>query len=352
MSRQILFVGSYADADQAGIHIFAFDTTTAALTKRGEFTGLANPSFLALHPNGRWLYAVSEVGQQSHGAPGAIGALQLDPAAGHMMALNQQPSGGDWPCHLRIDTTGRWLFASNYGSGSVSVLPIRDDGSLGALTDRVQHHGSSVNAARQEGPHAHTATIAPDNRFVLVTDLGIDKVLIYAFDSAAGQMSLHSHADTRPGAGPRHAVFHPNGQHLYVANELDSTVSVYRYAATGALREIQTLRTLPDDAPENTVADIHVAPSGDRLYVSNRGHNSLAVFDVGADGELILVTIAPCGGNWPRNFALAPGGRWALAANQHSDQVTVLPLGGAAAVGAAVAHAAVPQASCVVFANP
>jgi 6-phosphogluconolactonase len=352
MSRQILFVGSYADADQAGIHVFAFDTNIGVLTKRGEFTGPVNPSFLALHPNGRWLYAVSETGEQSHGAPGAVWALHIDPAAGRIMALNQQPSGGDWPCHLCIDTTGRWLFASNYGSGSVSVLPIQNDGTLGALTDLVQHHGSSVNTSRQEGPHAHSTTVVPNSHFVLAADLGIDKVLIYAFDSAAGKLRMHSQVDARPGAGPRHAAFHPNGQCLYVANELDSTASVYRYEAAGALRESQTLRTLPDDAPENTVADIHVASSGDRLYVSNRGHNSLAVFDVHADGELALVTIAPCGGNWPRNFALAPGGQWVLAANQYSDQVAVLPLGGAVAVGAAVAHAAVPQAACVLFANP
>jgi 6-phosphogluconolactonase len=350
-TTQFLLVGSYAPADQPGIYAFRFDDATGALTAYGSFAGVANPSFLAVHPNRRWLYAVGETSQQDDGARGSVWALRFEHTPWSMQPINQRPSGGDGPCHLLLDSAGKWLLASNYGSGSVGVLPVLADGSLGEMTDLVQHHGASAHPERQAGPHAHSAALSPDERFVIVADLGIDQLLVYLFDHAAGKLGTHTHTSTRPGAGPRHMAFHPSGQYLYVANELDSTVTMYGYDATvGALHERQTLDTLPPGAPESAVADIHISTSGQRLYVSNRGHDSLAVFDVGTQGRLTPVAFPSCGGASPRNFALAPGGRFVLAANQHSGDLSVLPLlAGSEAVGTVVARADVAKASYVGF---
>ncbi len=351
-TQRTLFVGGYAPADQPGIHAFDFDDVTGELTPRGSFTGVANPSFLVLHPNGRWLYAVSETGLGDSGSHGAVGAFQITGGSSILQPINQyQSTHGDWPCHLQIDGTGRWVLASNYGSGDVVVLPILEDGGLGEMSAFVQHAGHGPNQARQEGPHAHSTTITPDNRFAIVADLGIDQLVIYAFDEKSGQLRQHALTHTRPGAGPRHATFDQDGQHLYVANELDSTVTVYEYdALNGSLSELQTLDTLPPGAPENIVADIHISSSGQRVYVSNRGHNSVAVYAVEADGRLTRLAIPSCGGKWPRNFALAPGGRFILVANEQSNEIAVLPiLAGTAELGKPVAQATVPRPTCVQF---
>ncbi len=346
-----LYIGSYAAADQAGIHACTFDDATGELTARGSFVGVANPSFVVVHPHGYWLYAVSETSQQKDGMSGAVWAFRYTHEPWSMEPINHQPSGGDWPCHLVIDSSGRWLLVSNYGSGTVGVLPILADGTLGEMTDLIQHHGRGPHPERQEGPHAHSATFAPDQRFVIVADLGIDALLVYAFDPSAGRLRAHTHTTTRPGAGPRHMAFHPSGQCVYVANELDNTVAVYDYDATnGRLREQQIVDTLPPTPLENTVADIHVSPPGDRVYVSNRGHDSVAIFEVEADGRLAPVAIRSCGGQCPRNFAIAPGNHFLLVANQQSDEVGVLPVrGGSEALGAPIARAAVTRPSCVCF---
>jgi len=350
-NHSFFFVGGYAAVDQPGIYAFTFDEQTGAMEPCGAFTGIARPSFGVAHPDRRWLYAVSETSEVDDGASGSVWALGFEREPFAIRAVNHQPSGGDWPCHLEIDATGKWLFVSNYGTGSASVLPILPDGALGEMTALVQHRGSGVNPERQEGPHAHSVTLAPDNCFAIVADLGIDQLVIYRFDVARGNLDPHGQMHTRPGAGPRHLAFHPNGRIVYAANELDNTVSVCEYdAAIGALREIQTLDTLPPGAPENTVADIHISASARRLYVSNRGHNSVAVYEVGVDGRLTRLAIPSCGGDWPRNFALAPGGRFMLVANQYSGDVSVLPLHvGAEEVGAPVARVAVPQAAWVRF---
>ncbi len=350
-AHPVVFVGGYAAPNQPGIRAFAFDEASGALTLLGAFTGIANPSFLVVHPNRRWLYAVSETSQQQDGAPGRVWAFHFEREPLTISPINQQPSGGDWPCHLQLDATGRWLFVANYGTGSASVLPILDNGSLGETAELVQHHGKGVNPQRQEGPHVHSVTLTPDNGFAIVADLGIDQLVIYKFDAASGRLKVHGQMRARPGAGPRHAAFHPNGRMVYVANELDNTVSVCDYnPENGALREVQTLNTLPPDAPENTVADLHLSSTARRLYISNRGHNSLAVYDVNPDGRLTRLAILSCGGNWPRNFALAPGDRFVLVANQYSGEVAVLPLRvGSEELGAPVTRIAAPQASCVQF---
>jgi 6-phosphogluconolactonase len=350
-TQSLLFVGNYGSAEQSGIRSFLFDETTGELTAGGSFTGIINPSFLGAHPNRRWLYAVSETGKDSHGSLGEVWAFQFEREPFTIQPINHQSSLGDWPCHLQLDATSHWLLATNYLTGNAGIYPLQADGSLGELTDFVQHHGTGPNAARQEGPHAHSSIFTPDNRFAIIADLGIDQLVIYKFESSTGKLVLHSSVNTTPGAGPRHLAFHPNGKWMYTSNELDSTVTYYNYDAEhGALLERQTLSTIPFDSPENVVADIHVSASGQRLYVSNRGHNSIAVYDIMLDGNLTLVNISTCGGNWPRNFALAPGGRFVLVANQYSNEVCALPLlQGSEALGAPVAHASVAGASCIQF---
>lgn len=344
-NQQLVFIGSYTTANQPGIYTFNFDDATGALVPLGAYTGIANPSFVVVHPNGLWLYAVGE------NAPGTVHALKFERETGTLAPLNEQPSGGDAPCHLLIDGTGKWLFVANYSSGSASVFPIQTDGSLGAVTDHVQHQGRGPNAERQEGPHAHSTTLTPDNRYAIIADLGIDQLVVYEFDAAAGKLVPHHNVNTAPGAGPRHATFHPNGCVLYIANELGNTVTVYEYdAVSGELRELQTLSTLPPGASENTVADIHISPSAERVYVSNRGHNSIAVFAADTDGRLEQLAIPPCSGDTPRNFALAPGGKFVVVANQNSGEVVVLPrLIGSGELGAPITRVAVPKAVCVVF---
>jgi 6-phosphogluconolactonase len=354
-SPSLMFTSGYAAADQPGIHAFLFDEISGALTPHGSFTGIANPSFLVVHPNGRWLYAVSEAAKDSDGRFGEVWSFRFEREPFAIEAMNHQTSNGDWPCHLRIDATGKWIIAANYGTGSAAVYPLLDDGSLGEMTDFVQHSGKGPNEKRQEGPHAHSSTFTPDNRFVIIADLGIDQLVIYSFDTATGKLGLHSAAKSQPGAGPRHTIFHPNGKWFYAANELGSTVSAYEYdAANGTLAEKQTISTLPADepanGPENIVADIHISDSGKRLYVSNRGHNSIAVFDINDDGSLKLVSITSCGGNWPRNFALAPNGKFLLVANQYSNEICVLPvLEGQAALGTPDLREPVTGASCIQF---
>jgi 6-phosphogluconolactonase len=268
-----------------------------------------------------------------------------------MEPINHQMSGGDAPCHLEIDATGHWLLVSNYGSGTLSILPILANGAIGEMTDLIVHHGSGLHPERQQSSHVHSTVFAPDQHFVIVADLGMDALLTYAFEPLAGRLRAHAHTSTRPGAGPRHMAFHPSGQYVYVANELDNTIAVYHYdAANALLRERQIVQTLPPTAPESTVADIHISPLGDRVYVSNRGHDSITIFEIAVDGQLAFLNNRPCGGRGPRNFAIAPNGRFLLVANQQSDEAVVLPVRyGAEVLGAPIVGVAIPKVSCMHF---
>ncbi len=347
--QQLFFVGGYAPADKPGIHCFRFDAATGALVSLCDFSGIENPSFLVVHPNGRWVYAVSEMGLGSNGRYGSVWALHFDRDALSFQELNHQTTKGDWPCHLQIDASGRWLAASNYGTGNAALYPIQSDGSLGEMSSFVQHEGHGPNQSRQEGPHAHSTTFTPDNQFAIVADLGIDQLVIYKFDAKTGQLNLHGQAQAQPGAGPRHLAFHPNGTQVYVANELNNTVSLYDYnGIEGTLKERQTLDTLPPNAPENTVADIHISPSGQHIYVSNRGHQSVAIYEIGENGHLILLGISSCNGKGPRNFAISPNGRFILVANRFSNDISVLPmLADGAQLGLSVAQVSFSQPSCI-----
>lgn len=316
-----VYVGTYTEAPQGageGIYVCRFDPASGALTPVQAVPGLANPSFLAVAPGGRHLYAVVE------GEEGQVAAFDRDPQTGGLRELNRQPSGGAAPCHVSLDASGRYALVANYTSGTLAVLPVDPDGRLRPATDVIRHEGSGPDPARQDGPHAHMVAPAPDGRAVLATDLGTDAVWVYRLDAAAGRLVPHGRARARAGAGPRHFAFAPDGRTVYVLNELDSTLTAYAYdGAAGTLTPRQTVPALPEGfAGENTCAQVVVAPDGRFVYGSNRGHDSVATWAVdGASGELRPAGHTPTGGATPRNVALDPTGAWLLAANQGSGTV-------------------------------
>lgn len=287
---------------------------------------------------------------------GAVSAFALNRSSGLLAPLNQQLTHGEGPCYVSVDSAGKWLLAANYRSGNVAVFPIQADGRLGAATSVVQHQGGSVHPERQAGPHAHSVIPDPANQYVLVADLGLDKIMLYRFDTARGVLTPNDPpwAATQPGAGPRHLVFHPNGRFFYSVNELGSTVMAWTYDATrGVLHELHTLPTLPQGfAGVSYVAHVQVAPSGRFLYVSNRGHDSLAIFAIGESGALAYVAHVPTLGQWPRHFAIDPTGKLLLAANQHSNTIVsfrIDPETGLLTHAGAVTQ--VPAPVCVQFAE-
>lgn len=319
-------VGTYTRRRGLGIHVYRFDAATGELEPAGLARDLVNPTYIAVNPSGRQMYAVSEVGELAGTPAGAVGAYSVDRDSGELTFLNVESSGGTGPCHLAVDRTGSYVLAANYQGGSVAMLPIRDDGSLGPATDFVQHEGSSVDPARQTRPHAHSCTVDPDNRFLLVADLGLDRIMVYRLDLDRGKLLPHDvpWAQASPGAGPRHFVFHPRGDFGYVINEIGNTIAAYRYdGAAGVLTEIQTVGTLPEGyAGPNTTADIHVSPRGRFLYGSNRGHDSIVIFAVDADtGRLSYVGHESTRGMKPRGFCLDPTGSFLLAANADTNNI-------------------------------
>ena len=332
---RFLYAGGYtAGGHGEGIYLLRMARDTGALTLEGVAAATENPSFVVPAPDGRALYAVNEVAQFGGRPTGTVSAFARDVHSGALTAIGaRRDSRGAAPCYLSLDRRGRFLFVANYGGGSVAVLPILEDGSLGEATSSVQHEGRGADPKRQAAPHAHCIVAAPDNRFVLVADLGLDAILVYAFDARAGTLSQSpvARGALAPGAGPRHLVFHPGGRAVYVTNELDSTVTTFCYdAARGALDAVQTVATLGEPfASRNAPSDVHLHPSGRFLYLSNRGHDSVAVFAIEpATLALRLVHTVPTEGSWPRNFALDPSGRFLLVANQRADSVVVLRVDG------------------------
>jgi 6-phosphogluconolactonase len=295
-------VGTYSE-----LHIAELDDATGALTFRASTDRIANPSFVVESPSGRRLYVVSELDE------GSVVAVERN----GLQIVARQPSGGALPCHLAIDGTGRWLAVANYGSGSMALLPVEAETVIGAPVQLVQHEGRGPHPERQAGPHAHTTAFSPDNRFALVTDLGRDRIVVYSFDADDGQLQPRHEVATRAGAGPRHVVFGRGGTHLYVSNELDSTVGVYRYGpATGQLEEQQTADIGTARADEGMPAEIAVAPAGDRVVVSGRGENIIVSFTIGGGGSLRRRLTVSSGGTWPRHFAFAGARPWLLVANE------------------------------------
>ncbi len=321
------YVGTYTDHGSKGIYAYRFDSATGASTSQGLAAESANPSFLAIASSGKFLYAVNEIWKFNGQPTGAVSAFAIQPATAKLTLLNQVSSRGAGPAHIALDRSGKYALVSNYDAGSVTVFPLLADGSLGEATASVQHKGSSVNKERQEGPHAHAAVFSPDNRFVIVADLGLDQLLVYSFNAAAGTLASDPQiVRAVPGAGPRHLVFDAAGRHLYVVNEMQSTVVTYAYdAANGTLSELQIVSALPKGfARASEAAEIEIHSSGKFLFASNRGDDSIAVFAVNAkDGTLTPLEFVSTGGKTPRNFELDPTGAWLLVANQDSDDIVV-----------------------------
>ncbi|UCC97061.1 MAG: lactonase family protein [Phycisphaerales bacterium] len=320
-----VYFGTYTSggSPSKGIYRGVLDLETGKLSEPILVAEARNPSFLEIHPNGKFLYAVSE-----SGGAGMVSAYSIEPKTGSLKLLNQQPSGGSGPCHVNIDHAGKNTLVANYGSGSASVIPIEPDGRLAKPTGFVQHEGSSVNLKRQKGPHAHSINVSPDNRFAFVADLGIDKIMIYKLDAQKGTIVANdpAFAMLKPGSGPRHFAFHPNGKFAYVINELRCTVTAFGYEpASGGLEETQTITTLPDGFDgSSSCAEVRVHPSGKFLYGSNRGHDSIAVYRIDeGKGTLTFVEHETADVKTPRNFNIDPTGTFCLVANQGSDSVVV-----------------------------
>ena len=320
-----VYFGTYTASGNSskGIYRSILNLETGKLSEPVLVAEAKNPSFLEIHPNGPFLYAVSETG-----GDGTVSAYAIDEDTGSLNFINQQSSGGAGPCHVSIDHAGRNVLVANYGGGSVSVIPIKSNGELAKPTGFARHKGSSVNLRRQKEPHAHSINVSPDNRFAFAADLGIDKIMIYRLDIEKGTIVAGDppFAEVRPGAGPRHFTFHPNGKYAYVINELDCTMTAFTYdSASGALKEIQTITTLPNGFNgSNTCAEVRVHPSGKFLYGSNRGHDSIVCYRVDlADGTLTLIEHETSDIKVPRNFNIDPTGRFCLVANQGMDNVVV-----------------------------
>ena len=333
LSREFLvYVGTYTGGTgrgSEGIYVFRFDGITGIASAPVLAAKSVNPSFLALHPGGKYLYAANEVSEFTGKGGGAVGAFAIDRVTGKLTLLNQAASGGNGPAHLRVDLSGRCVLVANYGGGSVASLPVKLDGSLGEPASIIQHRGASVDPQRQKEPHAHSINISPDNRFVFAADLGLDKVLIYKLDSVTAVLAANDppSATVPPGSGPRHFAFHPSGKFAYVINEMLCTMTAFSYdAKRGELKPMQTVSTLPAGEsvkPSYSTAEVVAHPNGKFLYGSNRGHDTIAVYAVDGDGKITLVQNAPAEVKIPRNFNLDPTGRWLITAGQSSDNLAI-----------------------------
>ncbi len=322
--ENFMIIGTYTGGKSEGIYVYRFNSDDGSY-KEVSHIKASNPSFIAISPNEKFVYAVHENGKD-HGG-GQLSAYRFDKSTGSLTLVNTQSTQGDHPCYVEVDKTGKWVFAGNYSSGDLTVFPVNDDGSIGTATAHVRHSGSGPNESRQKTPHVHCVLMSPDNKWVYVPDLGTDKLMIYSFDASSGKLGTgqQAFAKSQPGAGPRHATFHPDGQYLYLLEELTGHVVLYEYDA-GRLKLKQRTSSLPRGQQGYAgSADIHVSPDGKFLYASNRGDfNNIAMFKI--DKKTRRVSIAgfqPAMGKSPRNFSLDPTGRYLLAGNQDSDEIVI-----------------------------
>ncbi|HWF66776.1 MAG TPA: lactonase family protein [Acidobacteriaceae bacterium] len=340
-----LYVGTYTGHNSKGIYQYRFDEKNGSLTAMGLAAEIGNPSFLATDPTHRYLYEVTESANQgSHSGmrSGFVSSFSIDPKTGALTFLNRMPSGGRGPAHLTLDKTGKILFVANYGSGSVASFAIENNGSIGAMTAMDQHQGSSVNPARQKGPHAHEVVVSPDNRFLFVPDLGLDKIMIYKIDLAKRKFTANdpAYAAVKPGLGPRHFAFGASGKFAYAVCEMGASVVTFSYdKANGRLTPIQTISILPANFHgADQGSEIQVDPSGRHLYASNQGPEDgpvnladgrITVFQIdGKTGLLKQLQFVPSGGRVLRNFVLDPRGKYLLAGNEASNTITVFTIAG------------------------
>lgn len=333
--KYLVYVGTYTEegSKSKGIYAYRFDESTNQITSLGLAAETTNPSFVALHPNGRFLYAVNEVQNFKGPNSGGVSAFSVDRGTGKLTFLNEVPSRGADPCYIIVDKAGKYVLVANYTGGSVAVFPVLADGKLGEASQFMQHTGQGANPKRQEGPHAHSIDLSPDNRFAFVDDLGLDELKVYKYDTAKGSLTPNSppFAKLDAGAGPRHFVLHPSGKFAYVVAEMASTVTAFSVDLNkGALQRLQTLSTLPKDfSGENDDAEIQIHPSGKFLYASNRGHDSIAVFAIDSQkGTLTQIEDVPTQGKIPRSFEIDPTGNFLFAENQKSDSIVVFRIDG------------------------
>jgi 6-phosphogluconolactonase len=331
-SSYLVYVGTYTATTSKGIYNYRFDPQSGKLTPIGVAAELANPSFMATDPQHRFLYAATEMGQEpgasSYKKNGSISSYSIDRKTGALTFLNKVDAGGGGSCHLVVDKTSKMLFVANYGSGNVASFAIKPDGSIGDRTGFDQHTGSSVDPARQKGPHAHAVVLSPDNRFLFVPDLGTDQIKIYRVDAAKGTFTPNdpAFATVKAGLGPRHFTFGRGAKFAYAVCEMGSSVAVFSYnPVKGSLTPVQTISNLPDGFTGiDNSAEIEMDRSGRFLYASNRGNDSITVFAVDpVKGTLTKVQVVPTQGNIPRNFALDPTGKYLIAANQKSNSLVV-----------------------------
>lgn len=327
--ESLVLIGSYTKGKSKGISSYKFNSATGKLTEIGVAAETVNPSYLVIHPNRRWVYATNEVAEYQGEKSGSITAFSLDIPTGKLTALNTVSSRGAAPCHLSIDQTGKFLLVANYTGGSSAMFAIQPDGKLSAARSVIQHKGSSVGP-RQKEPHAHSINVAKNNKYAIAADLGTDQMLVYNLNAKRGELTPGSDLRLKPGAGPRHFAFHPSHKFAYSVNELGSSVTAMTWnASAGLLKDIQTLSTLPSDfTGESYCAEIVVHPNGKHLYASNRGHQSLAVFDIDpATGQLTAKGQVKTGGEWPRNFNIDPTGQFVIVAHERTDSIAVLKIG-------------------------
>ncbi len=322
-----VYFGTYTGAKSKGIYASRM-SDDGKLSAPELVAEMASPSYLAVHPNNKYLYAVGEVDKFKEQKAGAVSAYAIDGKTGKLTLLNQQSAGGPGPCHIDVDRKGRTVLVANYGGGSVKALPINKDGSLGESGTFIQHQGSSVNKSRQGAPHGHCIVVDPSQKFAVAADLGLDQVLVYKLDAAKGGLTPNDipFAQVAPGAGPRHLSFHPDGKFAYVINEMNCTVTAFSWDnKAGMLREIQTISTLPGEMQKGySTAEIYVHPSGKFVYGSKRGHDTIVVYACDEKtGKLTLVEHQPTQGKTPRHFGIDPKGKFLLAENQGSDSVIV-----------------------------
>lgn len=323
--KEIIYAGTFFGTGSEGIYVFELSRETGKLTLVQVMPTLESPTFLEIHPTGKFLYSVNRGPVEEMQNSGSVSAYSIG-HTGRLTLLNQRPSYGSGPCHISIDHTGKWAFISNYHEGNFVVMSLFDDGLVGSSAGARKHLGGSVNAERQEKPHVHSAVVSPDNNFILVSDLGTDKIHSYKLNHANGNIEDAStpFLQVTPGCGPRHLAFHPNGRAVYSAEELTSTVAVMDYdKATGTLTmRADSIVSLPEGFQgDNLAADIHVHPNGKFLYMSNRGHNSLAIFSIDAAGMIKLVGHQNTKGKTPRNFLIDPKGEFLWVAHQDSDNI-------------------------------
>jgi len=329
--KYFLYVGTYTKGESKGIYGFRYDARSGRLSPLGLVAETANPSFLAVDHTHKFLYAVNELQDYKGAKSGAITAYAIDRKTGKLSRLNEVASRGEDPCYISLDKTGKFVLVANYTSGNIAVFPVQKDGSLGEASAFVQHRGSGPNHERQEGPHAHWIETTSDNRFAVVADLGLDKLLVYRFDASKGTLTPNDPpaADLPPSSGPRHVAFTPDKRFAYSVNELKSTVTAFSFnAAQGVLKLFQTISTLPKEfSGENDTAEIHVAPNGKFLYASNRGHDSIAEFSIDPKtGQLAFLHTFSTQGKTPRNFELDPTGSRLLVANEDTGDIFVFRL--------------------------